>query len=118
MFKRFDINDLYLAHVLIIYPESTETSRLFSGTTSLGYLTILKKSGENYIDLQDMSRIVSTTRDPKKTSYVIYNKEPLSKHYTQEGKKKIAFTRKNAVNIGKEHYSALLNNKEKQIKCK
>ena len=54
MFERFNINDLYLAHVVVSSPESMG---------GYGYLTILKKSGENYIDLQNMDRIFTETRN-------------------------------------------------------
>lgn len=101
MFEKFNINDLFLAHVVVFSPENSA-----SCDSSYGYLTILKKSGESYIDLQNMTRVVTTTRDPMKTSYVIYKKEPLSNHYTQEGKK-TTFTRKNAVNVGSQYYGAL-----------
>lgn len=98
MFERFDINDLYLAHVVVAFPRNTG---------GYGYLTILKKSGKNYIDLQNMNRIVTETSNPNEISYVIYRKEPLSNHYTQSGNKKVAFTRKTAISVGSQYYGTL-----------
>lgn len=102
MFERFNINDLYLAHVVVSSPE---------GMGGYGYLTILKKSGENYIDLQNMDRIVTETRNSNEISYVIYRKEPLSNHYTQSGNKKVSFTRKTAINVGSKYYGTLVESK-------
>jgi len=90
MFTRYNINDLFIAHI-VVYSEN--------GRTSCGYLTILKKNGENYIDLQNSTRIV--------TPNMIYKIDALNKYYTQDGKRK-SVSRKNAVKLGEQHYESLL----------
>ena len=99
MFTKYNINDLYLAYVL----DTTPLNGSISEYTSIGYLTILKKNGENYIDLQNKDRIVTTTRNAYEKSYVIYEIEPLSKHYTQDGKNINNFTRKKAINASQKY---------------
>jgi len=99
MFTKYNINDLYLAYVLDIKPIDRNTSQY----TSVGYLTILKKNSENYIDLQNKDRIVTTTRSENARSFVIYEIEPLSKHYTQDGRKIKNFTRKKAINASQKY---------------
>lgn len=105
MFTKYNINDLYLAYVLDTKPCNGNISQY----TSVGYLTILKKNGENYIDLQNKDRIVTTTRNQKERSFVIYEIEPLSKHYTQEGRKINNFTRKKAINASQKYGHVICN---------
>lgn len=97
MFTKYNINNLYLAYVLDVKPINDSISQY----TSAGYLTILKKNGENYIDLQNKDRVVTTKRNKSTRSFVIYEIEPLSKHYTQDGRKINGFTRKKAINVSK-----------------
>lgn len=94
MFKRYNINDLFLAHVVIYLKDAK---------SSYGYLTILKKNDVNYTDLQNLDRVV--------TPSMIYKIEALSNYYTQEGKRK-NITRKNAINISKNYYNVLLPNEK------
>lgn len=92
MFTRYNINDLFLAHV-VVYSENSNSG--------YGYLTILKKNDNNYIDLQNPNRIV--------TPSMIYRIEALNKYYTQDGRRK-SVTRKNAVNLGKKYYETFVPN--------
>lgn len=105
MFTRYNINDLFLAYVVETIPNNNSVISYHS----IGYLTILKKNGENYIDLQNKDRVVTTRRNPNEKCFVIYEIEPLSKHYTQEGKKINKFTRKKALNAGNKHYNVVYN---------
>ena len=89
MFTRYNINDLYLAYVLDITPCEGN----FLPYRCVGYLTILKKNGEDFIDLQNKGRIVKQDIIPNEKCYAIYECEPLSKHYTQDGNKRNNFTR-------------------------
>ena len=112
MFERYDIKDLYLAAVGVMYPDNdmhefNMGGILTMGTAGYGYLTILLKDGEEYIDLRHMPRKVTTTRNPENTSYVIEYIEPLSKFYTQKGQKKQAFSKKKALLEAKKHYNSL-----------
>ena len=109
MFTKYNINDLYLAYVLEITPENNSTLPY----TSCGYLTILKKNGENFVDLQNKGRIVNQTITANQKCYVVYEIEALSKHYTQEGKKKNNFTRKKALNAS-QRYDYVITNKIKE----
>ena len=106
MFTKYNINDLYLAYVLDTKPINGNNLQY----SSIGYLTILKKNGENYIDLQNKDRIVTTTRNVNERSFVIYEIEPLSKHYTQDGRKTNNFTRKKAINASQK-YSHVISHK-------
>lgn len=96
MFTKYNINDLYLAYVLDITPKKDSVIPY----SSVGYLTILKKNGENYIDLQNKDRIVESTIRANKKCFAVYEIEPLSKHYNKEGKRINQFTRKKALNTG------------------
>lgn len=112
MFERYDINDLFLASINVMYPEDgmwdvNVGGMLMMGTSGYGYLTILKKENNKYIDLSDMSRKITTTRDPKTTSYTIDYMEPFSKYYTQEGKKKETFSRRTALVYAKKYYNTM-----------
>lgn len=112
MFEKYDINELYLGSVSVdpIGPEDWETNIggiFFESTAGYGYLTILRKlSEDSYVDLKDMKPI-GTVRNPHTTSYTIDYVEPLSDYYTQDGKKKDIFSRRQAVREAKNHYDAI-----------
>lgn len=112
MFERYNINDLFLASINVMHPDNNmwdinAGGILMMGIAGYGYLTILRKDGDKYIDLQDMSRKISTTRDSRTTSYTIDYIEPLSKYYTQEGKKKDTFSKRKAIMEAKKYYNAM-----------
>ena len=128
MFERYNINDLFLASIDVIYPERDTWDVNIGGIfmlqeTGYGYLTILKKNGNTFIDLNDTTREITTTRDPNKTSYIIEYMEPLSKYYTQEGKKKEIFSKRKALleaqkyyNIVHQEHLAKIDEKSKTLK--
>lgn len=113
MFKRYNINELYLAYVIAYIPSKT------SPGASYGYPTILMKNGENYIDLQNKDRIVTNTKTTTERCYVIYEIEPLSKHYTQDGRKINNFSRKKALIVNQQYRHVIfekLDNKDRKVK--
>lgn len=114
MFEKYDINDLFLASIEVMYAESNKWDIITGGffrhrikQTGYRYSTILLKDGEKFIDLQDNSIKIDTTRNPKVTSYVIEYMEPLSKYYTQKGKKKNTLSKRKALKKGKQYYEAM-----------
>lgn len=121
MFEKYNINDLFLASINVMYPANdmwdvNVGGILMMGTAGYGYLTILRKDGDKYIDLQDMSKKITTSRDPRTTSYTIDYIEPLSKYYTQDGKKKETFSRRKAILEAKKYYNAVHQEHLAQIK--
>ena len=106
MFTRYNINELFLAYVIVNIP----VKNMESGYATYGYATILKKAGENYIDLQNKDRVITNSLIPNQKSYTIYEIEPLSRHYTQDGRRKNTFTRKKALNAH-EQYSYVISHK-------
>lgn len=112
MFERYNINDLFLASIDVTYPENdmgdTDIGGILkTGISGYGYLTILGKFGDRYFDLQHMSRRITDTRDPNTVSYTINYMQPLSKYYTQEGKKKDTFSRRKAIREAEKHYNTV-----------
>ena len=99
MFTRYNINDLFLAYVVVNVPSKNSESAY----TTYGYPTILTKKGEIYIDLQNKDRVITNSLIPNQKSYVIYEIEPLSKHYTQDGRRINTFSRKKALNAEKQY---------------
>lgn len=123
MFERYNINDLFLASITVMFPDNDMWDVniggiCMMGTAGYGYLTILKKDDDRYIDLNDMSKKITTTRDPMKTSYIINYIEPLSKYYTQDGKKKEVFSKRQALKEAKKYYNAIHQEHYAQIKSK
>ena len=121
MFERYNINDLFLASINVTYPANdmwdVNIGDIFmSGTAGYGYLTVLRKVGEKYIDLQDISKKITTTIDPTITSYTVDYMEPLSKYYTQDGKKKEIFSKRQAIKTGRQYYNDVHQNHLNQIK--
>ncbi len=112
MLERYNINDLFLASISVMYPDDglwdVNVGGLFMmRDAGYGYLTILRKDGDKYIDLQDTSKKITTTRDPRTTSYTIDYIEPLSKYCTQEGKKQETFSRSTALIEAKKYYKVM-----------
>ena len=77
MFERYNVDDLYLASINVMYSEFTETYEidfggiLKMGTMGYGYLTVVRKEGDKYIDLQNPNRELVNERDLTETSYII-----------------------------------------------
>ena len=62
MFERYNINDLFIASVSVSYPENKLGVDKIGGileiaTAGYGYVTILRKDKDKYIDLQDGSTL-------------------------------------------------------------
>lgn len=117
MFQKYNIKNLFLAEISVMYPDTDIAEVSLGGifeerTTGYGYVTILAKVKGRYIDLQNMSKTISTTRNPKIESNVIRYIEPLSNYYTQEGKK---LFKNEAINIAKNNYNKMLKNKREQM---
>ena len=83
-----------------------------------GYLTILKKDGEKYIDLNDPKKEITTTRNPNETSYTIDYMEPLSKYYTSDGKRKMVFSNRQAIKMAKTYYNDFHKDEEEAQKVR
>ncbi len=112
MFKKYDIHDLFLASINVTYPDNEMWDTNFGGILRMGiagygYMTILRQEGDTYIDLENASRKITTARDPKTVSHTIDYIVPLSKYYTQEGKKKKIFSRKEALVEAQKYYHAV-----------
>lgn len=109
MFEKYNINDLFMAAIDVTYPYDQYDidigGILKSGIAGYGYTTILLKKDDKYIDLQDRNVKISNIVCPISISYTIAYMEPLSKYYTQDGKKKDTFGRRSAINIGRKYYS-------------
>lgn len=123
MFERYNINDLFLASISIMKPDNNtcdvNVGNMFMGkTTGYGYSTILRKTDNRYIDLLNTSLKISTTRDPEITSYVIDYIEPLSKYYTQDGKKKEIFSKRQALTELERYYDAFQDARLAQVQEK
>ena len=109
MFERNNIDDLFLASISVLYPDDDKITDNVGGLLKLsragyGYLTILKKEGEKYIDLNDTKKEITTTRNPNETSYTIDYMEPLSKYYDGDGKRKQIFSNRQAIKMAETYY--------------
>jgi len=108
MFERYDVNDLFLASITVTYPNDSMYDTniggiLMDGIVGYGYITVLKKSGENYIDLKNPSRKITTKRNPNIISNTIDYIEPLNKYYTQDGKKKNILSKRKTLNLAEKY---------------
>lgn len=115
MFEKYNINDLFLAHVQVEYPKNSWDYNIGGvirgGISGYTYLTILRKIEEKYIDLQNGYKIITTEdQDSKQINYTIDYIEPLSKYYNQDGKRKNIFSRKKAISVAKKHYNEIHEN--------
>ena len=124
MFKKYNINDLFIASLDVTYPDSYDS---FIGGYLLishsydagyGYITILAKTENGYIDLSNPKRKITNTKVLGETSYTISYIEPLSRYYTQDGTKKAIFNRRKAIKIAKEHYNDIHQNHMNQLEEK
>ena len=122
MFERNNINDLFLASVSVWYPENKLPTDNIGGIlqisqTKYGYVTILKKKKDKYIDLQNGVTMMET-RNPNKLSHTIDYMEPLSKYYTQDGTKKITLSNKEAIELSLEYFEEFDKNEKEAGKAK
>ena len=119
MFEKYDINDLYLADINVAYPDpeikgwDENFGNIFMmSIAGYGYLTILKKEGEKFIDLQNPKEKIYDRRITNKEKCVFIKKmEPLSNYYTQDGKKKNTFAKRAALKEAKKHYKSFFQKK-------
>ena len=98
MFERYNIDSLFLASVNCDYNNGMLEY-------SYDYLTVLQKDNDKYIDLQDISRKITNVGESDnksvRKSYTINYAEPLSKYYTQDGRKKVISKRKALIKAKK-----------------
>ena len=123
MFERNNIDDLFLASISVLYPDDDKITDNVGGLLKLsragyGYLTILKKEGEKYIDLNDTKVEITTTRNPNETNYTIDYMEPLSRYYTGDGKRKKFFSNRQAIKIAETYYDEFHKDEEEAQKVK
>ena len=118
MFERYNINNLFIASVSVSYPENKLGVDKIGGileiaTAGYGYVTILRKDKDKYIDLQDGSTMMDTI-DPNKLSHTIDYMEPLSKYYNKDGKKKDTLSKKEAIGLSLKYYKEFHKDEEAQ----
>ena len=81
MFGKYNINDLFIASINVTYPvtdwEITAGGMLMEAS-GYGYLTIVRKNGDKFIDLQDPSIKLIKPGDSKIIGYKIEYMEPLN----------------------------------------
>jgi hypothetical protein len=112
MFEKYDISELFLASINVMFPDDTPFdfnmgNAIVSSPAGWGYLTVLRKVDDNkYVDLQYLKVPITIERDPNKRSYVMSYIEPLSHYYTQEGDLKTSFSRRQAKQLAKKYYHA------------
>lgn len=122
MFEKYNLKDLYIGTVNVIFAESNfpETNIggiLQVGTTGYSYWTILRKTDEGkFIDLQAPERNISTVRDLRVKSFIVGYTEPLSKYYGQNGEKRKTFSLRKALVAAETHYDEFQANELKYIK--
>ena len=108
MFEKYNINDLFLASIEVDYGYSINLfdtnvgGILSSGFAGYGYITILKKEGEHYIDLQDKYLVVPSV-DSQGRRYTINYMEPLSNYYSQEKGNKTILSRRKSISIAQQY---------------
>lgn len=112
MFKKYSIDDLFLAQILVTYPQfvrnkdgSSSKINSFDGNIhnyGYSYRTIIWKDKDKYVDLAHRSILINKI-DAYNTSYVISRLVPLSKYYTDG----TSFSRIKALRIGKKYKGKL-----------
>lgn len=120
MFEKYDINDLYIADINVAYPdpEVKEWDEELGDIVMLsiagyGYLTILRKDGERFIDLQNPKiKLYDKRITNKEKCAFIKRMEPLSNYYTQEGKKKSTFSKRKVLKEAEKHYENFFQKKK------
>lgn len=114
MFKKYNINELFIAQIEATYHynemlKDNNSIFLLDGM-SYSYITIVRKHNERYCDLQNLSLPIDIEYNEKNNSifsYQIKYLEPLNNYYTQDGKIKIS---------KKKSYKIVKNNNQKIIK--
>ncbi len=114
MFEQYNLDELYLAAIDVIYSKDHEFEEdlgglLLIGTSGYGYWTILRKTEEgNFIDLQYPKILIATDHDSSKTSYTISYMEPLSNYYEVSAThKRKTFSRRQAMKEARQHYDVI-----------
>ncbi len=114
MFEKYDIEELYLASINVIYPDymGIETNIggiLIEKEAGYGYFTVVRAiehdDHTSYIDLANPERPIRNSRNSSSTSYILEDTEPLSNYYTQDGKRKQTFSKRRALKEGEKHYN-------------
>lgn len=111
MFERYDVDDLFLAFIDVLYPEPSCVEEweanigglFYSSTIGYGYWTILHRENEKYFDLSDLV-MIDEVRRPQSTSRMINYIEPLSNYYTQDGTRKKYLSKRAALYEAKKYY--------------
>ena len=119
MFKKYNINDLYLADINVAYPDpevkdwdESLGNFIMISTAGFGYLTILRKDGESFIDLQNPKvKLYDRRITNKEKCTFIKSIEPLSNYYTQDGKRKTHFNKRDAIKEAEKHYEKFFQKK-------
>ena len=105
MFKKYDINDLYLAEIECILPKISNDK-----VYGYSYETIIYYNGKKYIDLENPSNKLEKDNSNYKIIYI----EPLSHYYTNDGKKK-KHGRIKPINTNEMHYEKFYHNYVKTL---
>lgn len=111
MLKRYHINKLFLASITVQYPDNEIMwdinigGMLQMGFTGYGYVTVVRKQDDHYIDLKNESKKITTTHDPSTISYSIGYMQPFSKYYEGKGRKKVTFTKQRALKEAERYYA-------------
>lgn len=111
MFKKYDIEDLYLASINVTYPDKVYFDKEQKNLRTMvlvgySYLTVVKHDeNDNFIDLQDPKTVLKFRKSENEISYVIEYLEPLSKYYTRDGEKKISLNGKQSITLANSYYN-------------
>lgn len=107
LFEKYNIDDLFLASVRVIYPENNLYNIdgiIMMGIAGYGYLTILKKEDDKYIDLCNRKVKISEERDSNKTSYIIDYIEPFNEYYNLDGDNLKMLSKRKVLTEAKKYY--------------
>lgn len=114
MFEKYDIEELHLASIDVIYPDYMEITinvggALFKKQGGYKYITVVRivkhDDHTTYIDLANPEKSITKFRNKSAISYILEDTEPLSNYYTQDGKRKQFFSREGALKEGAKHYT-------------
>lgn len=127
MFEKYNINDLYIASVDVLYGDVNICSDgvtddcvaddlLFFGTCGYGYITVLYKNKDKYIDLSNTKIIFPCDSKKNNTVYRASYVEPLSKYYNQDGSKKNSLGKRKSLKIAERYFDRFHENHLNNIK--
>ncbi len=118
MFEKYKLDELYIGFIIVIYPDDglydISAGGLEISRAGYGYLTILKKIGENeFVDLTKPDTSISMIYKPDLccATHTVTFLEPLS-YYISDNKKEI-FSKREAIKEARLHYDAFCKNYEK-----